>query len=427
MPPRALTPTEHAVGRLAYLETAFLGMADGFPPTEYVRGGGSLSAALREIEAISGPSELDQQIASSRDAYMDVVLTRPTIWNRVARKQKLRATEAVYVDSITAKISAIIDAEDSSDALAIRQMPTLVEKTSFESDKTIEPKDFAANHLYVLLDAALQEHAKRREIITENKNGSVRARILGNRVLHLAIAGGIFVAAFVPEFGIVPTPEEFITHDIELGLKISSASIICLDAPEVIRLRYLQGKHDKRTRELKDQLAESQRLSDLTLRMAYSSPRYGSSNQFEAITDRFGTSDKTENLRRFKQLDENFDRLHGDPGGKPYTGEQAIGYSARFLIERSKQLEYIIRPGTTPEKQKELYLKLCRDILHQDLDRMKKGLTVSRYRKDFMKMIAVVPAILFPSVIGTVNDASTLGRDTSDVIYKRSEHDELED
>jgi hypothetical protein len=397
-----------------YLDIALTGDEHGLTvDTEYFRRGGSIRSCLTEIEQLAGRTELERDIDDAREGYMAVVLTRPTLRNRHERKARLLAAEVTYIDAVVNKLTQIVDAQSPDEMLKARQVPSLVEKTSFNSDRPIPLKDLAANHLFVLMDTALQEHAHRRQLIQEQQTASLRARVVGNRVLHVGIAAGIFAAAFVPELGVVPTPDEFITHDIETTLKVISAGILGLDVPELIRLQLLQRKHDAQTKKLNRQLAANQELSDMALRVSYGSPRYGSSNGPHQFTDRYGTTDPTENVRRLELTDSSFEDLHSDPGGRPYTGSQAIGYATRFLIERTEQVKLLADDPTENGARRDQYLQLCRDILLEDVTRMKKGLTVVHYRKEIMKVIGIVPAVLFPTYLAGASEAKTATSDVS--------------
>lgn len=415
---------EFRTGRLAFCKSMFISLSGeqdrlSVDAQQSLSAGRSIPEYLREIEQWEGPCQVDQQIIQARSAYMDVVLTKPTLRSRVVRKQLLAEAEEKYTNAILGKISAIVEGQSPEDALEVRQLPIIVQKTSFSADSPLLLKDFAANHLSVLLDTALQEHVARRKLVTEHAKKSIASRILGNHALRLGIAAGIFIASVVPEIVQVPHPSEYITHDSELALKSLSAVIFGIEAPEVVRLGYLDRKHAKRAHELRDQLAKEEELADLALRLAYSSANYGTSKgDYRTVSKRSGTSDKKENLERFKLLDSEFAHLLNDPGGKPYSGEQALGYAARFLIERKAQIGEIISDTNDPAKQKELYLKFCGEIIQEDLARLKKGVSVTRLRKNSMKAIGIVPAALFPNFVASTSDAVGLSRDTLDTLQR---------
>ena len=427
MPGDGPSPAEHALqpalqppeetDRLSRLTGYFRDMAQGVPfdaeTGEYVRRGGSIRLCLSEIVTLSDPNAYDQAIGDARTHYMDALLRKPIVRGRNAHASLSEEYEHVYVDSVLTKVEAIVDAETVDDALALGQMPTLLEQTSFKDGEQVSPEELAANHLYVLVDTALKEHSERRALIDGHRTRTVSARLVGSRALHLAIAGGVFAATLMPKLGVLPAGADVIGGDADTGLKILSGTILGLDVPEAMRMQYLDKKHDKRTRELRGELASDKDLSDQALRMAYSSTRYGRSGRLDTlVTGRSGTDDKAENLRRFDQMDQEFPHINNDPGGKPYTGNQVLGYSARLLIERKDQLAQIIDPKKTAAEQKKLFLELTKEILIEDVTRMKKGLSVSRFRKSLMGAVAIVPAILFPAGVSAVSDASSLGQDT---------------
>jgi hypothetical protein len=410
--------------RVQLLKGHFLDIANGThtPHTvEYIRGGGSLRLCLTEIMALSEPCEQDQQIQSIRSAYMETALQKRGFLRRKARKEQLRATEEVYVGAVVAKITAVIDAHTPEEAMTLGQMPTLVERASFAEGEELKEDDLAANHLYLLVDTALKEHVHRRHAVERHQGEGRLSRLAGNRALNLSVAGTVFAAAVTPRLGVLPTHGELLAQNLELGLRVLSGTILGLSAPEAARLKYLQVKHDRRTGELQEELAGDKQLADRALRMTYNSTRYGNLDGTGRVTGRSGTEDKDENLRRFARLDREFPHLNNDPGGKPYTGEQALGYAARLLIEREDQLKEITDKGKPPAERKELFLELVKDILVEDVIRMKKGLNVSRFRRRVVNTLAVIPAFLFPQAASTVNEATALSRGAAGALEGKPE------
>lgn len=410
-------PQAQVPDRLQRLTGYFLDMADSSAPNElatrqYIAHGGSLRLCLNEIEDLDGPCAEDQAIDAARLGYMTAVLKRPFVPRRSNYYRVCAEREENYVDSVAMKIKATVDSETPDDALRLRQMPSLLEKITFKDGEEMTLEQLAANHLYLLVDVALKEHVKRRQIIDHYRKRSLTAQLVGNRALHMVVAGGIFAASFVPHLGILPGSSDIITDDVDLGLRVLSGTILGLDAPEAIRLQYLDAKHNRRTHELHEQLAQSRELTDRALRIVYSSTRYGGSSVWNIVTHRSGTDDKAENLRRFDRLDEEFPHLNNDPGGKPYTANQAVGYAARLLIERQDQLLQIVNPRKPAAERRQLFLTLSKEILVEDVTRMKKGINVSRFRRRIMNMLAVVPATFFPSTVSAISDASSLGHDT---------------
>lgn len=408
--------SEAEFNRLQQLEGYFLDIAhsqDGIKPEtlEYIRGGGNLRLCLNEIEKLSPPCDEAQRVIETRDDYMHALLEHPIVKHSdsMQRRQEL---ETEYIDAVAARVESVINGQTPEAALAVRQMPTLVEQATFDDKQPHELEDLAANHLYILVDAVLREHAHRRDIIDTHQRESRRGHLVGSRALRMAVAGGVFVASVSPKLHVIPIDNEEVAHNVELGLEIFTATVFGWEAPEVIRSSYLDRKHNRRTAKLHEQMAKDQQLSDLALRMAYSSTRYGGSHVVDTVTNRTGTEDMAENLRRFNLLDSEFAHLNNDPGGKPYTGDQALGYAARLLIERPDQLKALIDPDKTPDERKNLYLQLTKEILQEDLIRMRKGLNVSRFRRSLMRAAGIVPAVLFPGALSAASEASTLGRDT---------------
>lgn len=415
---------EERDARLGLLKGYFIDIASGplEPETkEYVRGGGSLRLCLTEIMSLSEPCEQDQQVRSIRSAYMGLVLQKRGFLRRAAHKRNLREVEEVYTEAVVAKISAVLDAQTPEESMALGQMPTLVKKASFEDGQELSGDDFAANHLYLLVDTALKEHVHRRHMVERHQKESRISKIASNRSLNISIAGTVFAAAISPRLGVLPVHGDQIAGNIETGLRVLSGTILGLSAPEAIRLKYLQVTHDRRTEELNDQLAGDRHLADRALRITYNSTRYGDLDGTGSVTGRSGTDDKEENLRRFALLDKHFPHLNNDPGGKPYTGEQALGYAARLLIEREDQLKEIIDNGKASAERKELFLGLVKAILVEDVIRMKKGLNVSRLRRRLVNTLAVIPAILFPRAASSVNEATALGRGTAGALEGKPE------
>lgn len=245
---------------------------------EYQAGGNGIRNVFAELSHLEPPHELDRAVTQRREQYMDVVLKRPTMRNRLVRKQQLRQTEAAYIGSVQAKIAAEIDCDGSPAAgLELRQVPLLLEKASFRDGQPVTQRDFAANHLHILLDTALREHAARRQLVTDHTERTVLSRIKSNRKLHLGVAVGIFILAVTPELITVPEPEEHIAEGIKWGLTVASGGIFAVDFPEVVRLEYLDHKHRKETDKMVRRLkANKHNELDLAARMVYGSPHYGS-------------------------------------------------------------------------------------------------------------------------------------------------------
>lgn len=402
--------------RLVQLSTYFLDIAnsgDGVSPEtlEYIRGGGNLRLCLNEIEKLSPPCDDAQHVLEARRRYMRALLDHPVVRHHEPMQHR-QELESDYINAVTSRVEAVVDGQTPEDALAVRQMPTLVEQTTFDDQQPSTLEDLAANHLYILVDTVLREHAHRRRIIDKHQAETRSGHILGSRVLRMTLAGSVFAASVSPRLHVIPIENEEIAHNVELGLEMLAATVFGWEAPEVIRSGYLDRKHNRRTAKLHEQMASDRRLSDLALRMAYSSTRYGGLHAVDTVTNRSGTDDLKENLRRFDILDTEFLHLNNDPGGKPYTGDQALGYAARLLIERRDQLDDLIDLSKSPVERKSLFLDLTKEILQEDLLRMRKGLNVSRFRRAVMRVAGIVPAVLFPGALSAAGEAATLSRDT---------------
>lgn len=421
--------SETREGRLAYLHERYMDMADATTShaddtLAYVMGGGSLRLCLSEIMALSNPCAEDEAVHAARTRYMDYAFRRRGLAHRGERKQIFRSAEEEYIEAVANKLGAMIDASTSEDALKLGQMPTLIGSASFQDGHEVTKEELAANHLYLLVDTALKEHAHRRHAIDRERGKGILARAMGSHTVHMSIAGVVFAAAVTPRLGVLP-PHDLVADNVEFGLKVLSGTALGVSAPEAVRLKYLQVKHDGRTEELRDQLASSRELSDQALRMTYNATRYGGPDGSNRVTGRSGTESKEENLKRFVQMDADFVHLNNDPGGKPYTGEQALGYAARLLIERQEQLESILSEGQSAEARRAKYLQLAKEILTEDVIRMKKGLNVSRMRRRIIGALAIVPAMIFPSVVSSASEASSLGREAAGTLvpHQEGEHD----
>jgi hypothetical protein len=407
--------------RLDHLNDVFLDLAKGSGPTdpsslEYIRRGGSLRLCLNEIIELSEPTQADVIIGDFRDSYLRDLMQRRVLKTVLRRSSQYPRDEELYIDSVLGKIGALIDARTPDEALGVRQMPTLVEAASFDQDSDLSLENLAGDHLYLLIDVLLKEHVERRDFIDNYRKHSKLSKALGNRALRVGIAGGIFVASLSPKLGVIPKSSDIVSEDIDTTLTALSATIFGMELPEEIRYKRLDKKHNKRTKELDEELAENQRLSDLALRMTYGSTRYGGPDDIDITTGRSGTADKERNLERFAKLDEEFTHLTNDPGGKPYSGNQALGYAARLIIERDKQLKEIIDPEKLPTEKRALFMELAREMLVEDLERMKKGLSDTEFRKTLIRGISVIPALFFPSYISAVNDASSMSHDTVEAL-----------
>ncbi len=412
--------------RLAELTRTFLDIADpvatwSTDTQRYVNRGGSLRLCLAEIDMLSAPRETDIARAEARDIYLDLLLQpsrRP--WEHTHQREQEDIAREQYVDHVMDRISEVLDAQTPEQALAVRQMPSLVEETSFREGETPTLQDLAANHLYILIDTALKEHIQRRQLVDEHHQRSFVARIAGSRLLRTVIGLGVFGLAVSPHVGPMLADHEQTAENIELGLRGLSGSVLALEAPELLRYTFWGIMHNRQTRKLHTQLAQNITLTDLSLRMTYNSTRYGGADGFRPVTGRTGTDDPEENRKRFQRLDPEFTHLNNDPGGKPYTGDQALGYAGRLLIERRDQLEAILAPDLDADMRRALFMQLCREVVEEDLARMRRGLTENKVRRFAVNMVTLPPALVLSPFSSTLSEATTLTRDTAGAIKHQS-------
>lgn len=393
------------------LAQIFLDAAGGNPvpqpeTIDYFRDGGSMRLLLGELNGLLPPSEHETEVTEAREEYLNVVLSRPAIGRRGEWQQTCATSRDTYKGLVVAGLQQVIDAHTPEEMLKARQLPSIISSASFEDGTDIDLPTFAANHLYLLVDTALREHVARRNFIDEYNQEKRLSRVVNNRPLRLALAAGVFAASISPELHFIPLGAGQVANDVQVGLEVMSAALFGWEAPEEIRWRYLDVVHARRTHQLHDQLASSRELADLALRITYNASHYGSHGGTVAIRGHGGSDDRSQNLQAFRRLDEEFRHFTNDPGGKPYTGNQALGYAARLLVERRPELDAVISPNKTAAEQEALYLKLADDILGEDLARMEKGLSSSHLRRLIMRTVGIVPAVLTPHALRTVSDAT---------------------
>jgi hypothetical protein len=283
----------------------------------------------------------------------------------------------------------------------------------------LTPEALAGNQLHVLLDVALREKAKRRELIHSYQTRSLVARVAGNRAVRATVAGSVFVMSLAPEVGAVPHGYELLDENIHHTLSVLSALMIGVDMPEIIRHRYIMARREKKTHRLYDQLSEDKGLSDLALRMSYSAARYGGPDNERAVTGRAGTDDKAENIRRFHRLDEYLERAES-LGGRPYSGHDALDYAARIMIEHQDRLAEITDQSRSPQEKRELFLEFCRMMLVEDVERLQQKVSDTKLHRRAMSVLAVLPAIFMESDAASLSESSTMGRDTARLIKSGS-------
>jgi hypothetical protein len=377
-------------------------------------GGGDLRSCLSGIEKLEDATGPERQLAADRVDYVSRLMKPPIVRYSVHQRHEIEHSRETYIGSILGKIQRVIEAETPQEALRVRQMPTIVEASTFRDDPP-SMEDLAANQLYIVMDTALCEHISRRGLIDQIRADKPVKKVLGNRVLRIALAGSAFIATIFPALHFIPIENAATASDVELSVLGVSGVIFGYEFPEEARLWDLDIRNSKRTKKLRDELASDQRISDLALRMAYSSTRYGDETGNEFDLGHHGTSDKDENLRRFDKLDEEFTYLNNDPGGKPYNGNQALGYAARFLIERKQQLTAIIAGGKTATEREDLFMQLSSEILTEDLIRMEDGLGASLVRQSLLRGMGIAVAAAFPQFVSVADNATSLSSDVRDV------------
>lgn len=410
--------------RLEYLKAVYLDLAEheGQPATpegqEFVKYAHSLKRCVYEIDELSPPDPEEVRLDELRADHVAASLTQTQPLTRKSREQAEARRQDVqdrYVDGIVAKIARYIDAETPEEFLSLRQLPQLVRQVTFDDPEMLTPEGLAGNHLHVLLDVALKEKAERRALIQSYQTRSLMARIAGNRAVRTTVAGGVFVLSLAPEVGAVPHGYDLLDENIHSTLRGLSALMIGVDLPEIIRHRYIMARRNKQAHKLYDQLADDQELSDLALRMAYSSSRYGGASTEKAVTGRAGTDDKAENIRRFHRLGDYLGRPES-LGGRSYSGHDALDYAARIMIEHKDRLDEIADPAKPPEEKRQLFLDFSRMMLVEDIERLRQKVSDTKLHRRAMGVLALLPAIFVESDAASLNESSTLSRDTAKLI-----------
>lgn len=414
--------------RLEYLQGVYLDLAEheGQATTpdakEFLKDAHSLKRCVYEIDELSPPDPDDLQLDELRSEHVTASLRQVLPLTRARREQTEASRQHLqdqYIDGIVAKIAKFIDADTPEASLGLRQLPQLVKQVNFDSPDAMTPEVMAGNHLYVLLDVALREKSKRRDLIQSYQTRSMVARIAGNRAVRTTVAGSVFVLSLAPEVGAIPHGYDLLDENIHETLRALSALMIGVDLPEIIRHNYIIARRAKKTHKLYDQLSEDKELSDLALRMAYSSSRYGGVTSEKAVTGRAGTDDKEENIRRFHRLDEYLERPES-LGGRSYSGHDALDYAARIMIEHKDKLAEITDQAKQPEEKRQLFLEFCRMMLVEDVQRMQQKVSDTKLHRRAMSLLAVLPAIFMESDAASLSESSTMSRDTADLIKTRS-------
>lgn len=414
--------------RLEYLRGVYLDLAEheGRATTpeamEFVRYAHSLKRCIYEIDELSPPDPEDLKLDALRAEHVAASLQQALPVTRAKREQTDAYRQDLqdrYIEGIIAKVARFIDADTPEAFLSLRQLPQLVRQVNFDNPDDLTLEAMAGSHLHVLLDVALREKVQRRDLIRSHQTRSMVARVAGNRAVRMTVAGSVFVLSLAPEVGAVPHGYDLLDENIHATLRTLSALMIGVDLPEVIRHKYIIARRTKKAHKLYDQLSEDRELSDMALRMAYSASRYGGANREEAVTGRAGTDDKEENVRRFHRLDEYLGRPES-LGGRSYSGHDALDYAARIMIEHKDKLAEITDRARSPQEKRQLFLGFCRMLLIEDVERMQQKVSDTKLHRRAMSVLAVLPAIFMGSDAASVNESSTMSRDTAGLIRSRS-------
>jgi hypothetical protein len=398
--------------RLEYLRGVYLDLAEheGQATTpeamEFLRYAHSLKRCVYEIDELSPPDPDEVQLDTLRSEHVTASLKQALPLTKARREQTdtyRQNLQDQYIDGIVAKIAKFIDADTPEEFLNLRQLPQLVKQVNFDNPDALTPEAMAGSHLHVLLDVALKEKSKRRDLIQSYQTRSKIARVAGNRAVRTTVAGSY----------------DLLDENIHATLRVLSALMIGVDLPEIIRHRYIIARRTKKAHKLYDQLSEDKELSDLALRMAYSASRYGGASSEKAVTGRAGTDDKDENVRRFHRLDEYLGRPES-LGGRSYSGHDALDYAARIMIEHKDKLAEITDKTKSSEEKKQLFLQFCRMMLVEDVERLQQKVSDTKLHRRAMSLLAVLPAIFMESDAASLSESSTMSRDTAELIKSRS-------
>jgi hypothetical protein len=325
-------------------------------------------------------------------------------WNRNDQALITLELEREYLLQMTDKIRALIESDGNKDVLRLHQMPSILDRASFDNDVELDIDSLTGNHLYLVMDVALKEHVERRKIIDEHHKRSMLARVFGNRTLRLAVAMGVFTATITPATGLIPAEDEAMATGIEHSLRFLSATLLALDGPEVIRDHFWDRQHTKQKRQLEEAILSDPLLCHQAFRVIYNSTRCTAMGR-----------DTHENVevrrKRIAKINEDMAHLANDPGGKPYTAEQAIGYAARFLLKRRHYIDLILSTDD-PIARREIFMGMTGEIFQRDLDRFRKGIDNSRLRQLGTRAIALPAAWIFQGTASSLNEAATLSRDS---------------
>ncbi|HEX5455986.1 MAG TPA: hypothetical protein VFW77_01330 [Candidatus Saccharimonadales bacterium] len=397
---------------------------------EYVKNGGSLASLIDEITQLradsggeDGPavSEVDKELIDSRQAYIDALTRKLGIRNRDEHREERDETEERYADAVVAKLSQVLET-GPQEALQAGQLPKLVKNVSFDGEDADELEELAGNHLHVMIDVLLKEEARRGALVERFSYKGLEKVVdtwQHNRWLRASMAAGIFALSMTPKLNLFSEDRELIVEHVDTGLQVAAGYIFMHDIQESGYINIADFAKRRRARRDREALAGDKLLADLALRTAYNEIHYTSYGT-GVRPDRIGTDDPEENARRFDNLDRDFDRFQNEPGGWPYTGQQMLDYASRLYLHRMEQIEAI----TKADSRKELFLRLTRELLCEDLQVLRNDLTGSRVRRAFIRGVSLGVSAVMGRYTAGMGEAAHLSRESVRTVDSELTHAE---
>lgn len=384
-----------------------------------------LSEYRRADAGLEGPavSEVDRELAESRQAFVEAMTAKTGVMPDKKKKVKEERdeTQSRYVEAVVAKLEQVLDADPMN--ADVGQLSKLVRNVSFDGEYADEVEDLAGNHLHVMVDVLLKEKFMR-DAAVQRASYKGFERVVDtwqhNRWLRGAMAASIFGLSLTPKLHVLSEDKELIADHVDTGLQIAAGYIFLHDIEESGFINLSDLMKQRRERREREALATDRRLADLALRTAYNEVHYGTSSGLEPRPDRTGTDDPEENQRRFDALDGNFDRFQNEPGGWPYTGRQVLNYASRLYLHRMKQVEAI----TTADNRRELYLELVKELLGEDLQVMRSGLTGNRITRALVRSTSLAISAAMGRIAAGMSEAAHLSRESVRTVESEMTHSE---
>ncbi len=393
-------------------DTDNLGLSDA--AKQFVESGGQLEdlmAEVAEYEAANGDNLIpvqisapDKELSDARKQFVELTVKSRGLLHRTEKQEARGAAEERYMAAFKAKLEYLssIPKGDREAALNLSLLPQVVEKMGFDSkDMTLE--ELAGNQLHVLADALCREQLFRQHL--EEKASDRGAKklvrmVTKNKVVRGLVAGSIFAAsAFTLAHGL-PESQQHLAELTEKGLGTLGAMITSRELLEGTFEGYESFSERFKLKKAKGELAADPQLADLALRTAY--------NQIEAIPgDRKGTDDKDENLRRFDNIQEDYEELYTAPGGKPYSAEMMLEYSKQLYLEQRPMLDSIAA-SSSPEERKQIYGRLTEVILGNDLEKFKTEITGNRVKKNIFRGLSILSAVVASKYLAHIDEATKI-------------------